>query len=208
MRERMIGGGLVAVALVALIGCSSTTGGSSAPASSAPGSAAASAAAPSEAAPSEAAASEAVPGFSFPSSDKELEALIPDELCGVKVTKISAKGEEAIGADNTEMLGVLQGLGKSVSDVGVAMGMDMTGGSTCSVFIFRIAGADEGKLRDLFKQEAQKEGMTYTELSLGGKNVARTDATKFTYAWGKGDGLIVVSADTEANAADIISQLP
>ena len=58
MRDRMIGGGLMAVALVAVIGCSGTAGGSTAPSagsSAAAPSTAATAAAPSDAAPSEAA---------------------------------------------------------------------------------------------------------------------------------------------------------
>jgi hypothetical protein len=214
MRDRMLGGGLVALALVALIGCSSS-GGSSAPGSSAPSAApsvaaaseaAASLAAPSEAAPSAVAASGALPSFLLPSDDKELEALIPDKICGVKVTKLSVKGDKALGADPGQMLAVLNGLGKTTADVGMAMGL--AGTSKCAVFILRIAGVDESRLRDLMKQYAQANAMTWEEKSLGGKTVARTDPNKFQYAYVKGDGVISVGADSEAHAAEIISQLP
>ena len=96
----------MAVALVALIGCSGTAGGSTAPSSgsaAAPSTAATaaepSAAAPSEAAPS-AAASEPVTAFAFPSDDKELEAVIPDKICGATAQKLSLKGKEATGDDD------------------------------------------------------------------------------------------------------------
>lgn len=222
MRDRTIGGGLMTLALVALIGCSSS-GSSSAPASSAPESAAApSAAAPSEAAPSEAAASEAaasegaIPSFLLPSDAKELEALIPDTVCGVKVTKTSMKGADALGNnDDPTFSNVLQQLGKSPSDVSLAAGFVVSGDQPCGVFIFRIQGADEGKLRDIFKQLADKEQTKYSDVSIGGKTVAKvepgtgTDSlAPFLYAWVKGDGFIEVAADTEAHAAEIISQLP
>lgn len=220
MRDRMVGGGLMTLALVALIGCSSS-GSSSAPASSAPESAAASAAAPSEAAPSEAAASEAVaslaiPSFLLPSDAKELEALIPDKICGATVTKTSLKGAEALGSsDDPTFTNILQQLGKSPSDVSLAGGFVVSGDTPCGVFIFRIQGADEGKLRDLFKQMAAQDQTKYSDVSIGGKTVAKiepgtgsTNLSDFQYAWVKGDGFIEVVADTEAHAAEIISQLP
>ncbi len=226
MRDRMIGGGLMTLALVALIGCSSS-GSSSAPASSAPESASApsaaapseaapSAAAPSAAAPSEAAASEAIPSFLLPSDAKDLEALIPDKVCGVKVTKTSMKGADALGDSSDPTFGnVLQQLGKSPSDVSLAAGFVVSGDSPCGVFIFRIQGADEGKLRDIFKQLADKEQTKYSDVSIGGKTVSKIEPgtgtaslSPFQYAWVKGDGFIEVAADTEAHAAEIISQLP
>jgi hypothetical protein len=222
MRDRMVGGGLMALALVALIGCSSTTGGSSAPASSAPESAAASAAAPSAAAPSEAAASQAAasegafPSFLLPSDAKELEALIPDTICGAKVTKTSMKGADIFSnGDDPTISAVLSSLGKTPADVSAAAAFVLSGDSPCGVFIFRIQGADEGKLRDIFKQLADKEGTKYSDASIGGKSVEKVEPdpgesglSKFQYAYVKGDGLISVAADTEAHAADIISQLP
>ena len=97
----------------------------------------------------------------------------------------------------------------------LAAGFVVSGDSPCGVFIFRIQGADEGKLRDIFKQLADKEQTKYSDVSIGGKTVSKIEPgtgtaslSPFQYAWVKGDGFIEVAADTEAHAAEIISQLP
>ena len=213
MRDRMIGGGLMAVALVALIGCSGTAGGSTAPSSGSSGAApstaattaAPSAAAPSEAASSQAAASEPIPGFSFPSDDKELEAIIPDKICGATVQKLSLKGKQATG-DNELWPGILQALGKSFSDVSAAAAFSTK--PACSVTIIKIKGADEGKLRELLQSEAAKAGITYTKVSVGGKDVYTSNPAKFGYSWVKGDGAIIITADSAKDAEELVSALP
>jgi hypothetical protein len=215
MRDRIMGGGLLALAMVALIGCSSSTGGSTAPSSAPAASAAApstaasaaapSEAAPSEAAPSQAAASEAIPSFAFPSDDKALEAVIPDKICGATVQKLSLKGKDATG-ENEIWPGILQALGKSISDVSAAAAFSTKPG--CSVTIIKINGADEGKLRELLQAEAAKAGITYTKVSVGGKDVFTSDPAKFGYSWIKGDGAIIITADTAAHAAELVAALP
>jgi hypothetical protein len=221
MRDRMIGGGLMTLALVALIGCSSSSGSSSAPASAAPESAAApSAAAPSEAAsqaaPSEAAASEpaaslAIPGYTFPSEAKDLEALIPDTFCGAKAQKLSLQGKDVFNANNTSAAGIeaaLNSIGKTTADVSAAAGIPLAANSDCSVIIFRINGADEGQMKTLVEAEAQKQNQTFTVTSLGGKTVYRTDPSKFEYAYIKGDGVIIFSAGSQKDAEDLVAKLP
>ena len=42
----------------------------------------------------------AVPGYTFPSEDKELEAVIPDTMCGAKAQKLSLKGKDVFNRDN------------------------------------------------------------------------------------------------------------
>jgi hypothetical protein len=200
----------VVVAIVA--GCNSPAAATNAPpVPSAEASSVASSEAPSVASesPSEAAASAsiAVPQFSFPSDDKELEALIPDTFCGKAAQKLSLKGQQAIGSAE-EWPGILSALGKTISDVSAAAAFQLQGDTGCSVIIFRIKGADEGTLRQLAQQEAAKEGKTYTPVSIGGKDVFKTEPDKFEYAWIKGDGVIIVTADSEAQAADLISKLP
>ena len=37
--------------------------------------------------------------------------------------------------------------------------------------IIKIKGADEGKLKELLQSEAAKAGITYTKVSVGGKDV-------------------------------------
>jgi hypothetical protein len=217
MRDRVVGGGLMALALVALIGCSSS-GGSAAPSAAAESaaasmeapSAAPSEAAASEAAPSEAAASGLIPSFVLPSSDKELEALIPGTLCGSAATKLSLKGEEIFtNSEDPTLTAVLQSLGKSVSDVSAAAGFNVSATNPCGVFIIRIKGASEDQLRTVFQQLADQEGTKFEQTSLGGKTVYKsTTEDKPEYVWIKGDGLISVNADSEADAATLIGQLP
>jgi hypothetical protein len=220
MRFRIAGPALAAIAALAFIGCSSTTGGSAAPAASgvapttaaseaAPSEAAPSEAAPSEAAPSEAAASEVIPNFAFPSTDKELEALIPDTLCGQKVQKLSMSGDQVF-SDSADpgLVAALHALGKTTKDVSAAAGFPLEANPHCGVIIIRIKGADEGKLKQIFKDQAAKEGTTYTEVSIGGKTVATSDPSSFDYTYVKGDGVVVVTADSEKNAAEVISAMP
>ncbi len=232
MRSRIAGPALLTIALIALVGCSGATGGSAAPNASAaaPTSAEASAgnapttpsaAAPSSAPPSEAAASEPaasepaasvlVPGYTFPSEAKDLEAVIPDSFCGGKAQKLSLKGKDVFNGNNEGAAGieaVLNSIGKTTSDVSAAAGIPLVANSDCSVIIIRIDGADEGQLRDLLKAEAAKEKQTFTETTIGGKTVYQGDTGKFDYTYIKGDGVIIFSAGTKKEAEDLIAQLP
>jgi hypothetical protein len=218
MRHRWFGALLAVLAVIALAGCSSTAGGSAAAstgtASAAPPASAAEAStAPTEAPPSEAAASAAasldLSQFSFPSSDKELEGLIPDPMCGQKVQKLSLSGAQVFSnSADPSFVAALQALGKTVNDVSAAAGFPLQADAHCSVTIIRIKGADEGKLRQVFKDQAAKDGTTYTEVTVAGKNVATADPTKFDYTYVKGDGVIIITADSQKNAEELLSQLP
>ena len=131
MRSRIAGPALLTIALIALVGCSGSTGGSAAPSVSAAApsteasapSAAAPSAAPSSAPPSEAVASEpaasvSVPGYTFPSEDKDLEAVIPDTMCGAKAQKLSLKGKDVFNPDNEGAAGIeaaLNAMGKTTA---------------------------------------------------------------------------------------------
>ncbi len=203
MRDRMVGGGLMALALVALIGCSSSAG-SAAP-SAAPESVAPTSGAPSEAAPSEAAASEAAPSGAAPSL--ALPSL-PSTLCGSPATKASISGEQFLTATpDATVTSLLQELGKTPADVSVAFAIAPT--TDCSAGIFRIKGADPAKLKSVFLAAAAKEGDTYEEKSIGGKTVlVDPNASGLQYAYFKDDGLIFAGAKTEADAASVIQQLP
>ncbi len=218
MRDRKFGAVLAVIAVIALAGCSGTAGGSAAASSGTasvapPASVAEGSTAPSEAAPSEAAASaEAsidVSQFSFPSSDKELEALIPNPMCGQKVQKLSMSGAQVFSnSADPSFVAALQALGKTVNDVSAAAGFPLQADAHCSVTIIRIKGADEGALRQVFKDQAAKDGTTYQEVTVAGKTVATADPTKFDYTYVKGDGVIIVTADSQKNAEELLSALP
>jgi hypothetical protein len=222
MRSRIAGPALLTIALIALVGCSGASGGSAAPNASAATSAGPSSgnapatpsaepssAAPSQAAASEPAASAPVPQFTFPSDDKELEALIPDTLCGDKAQKLSLKGKDVFNSDSSaEIEAVLKGIGKSTADVSAAAGFPLVPDAKCSVIIIRINGANEGQVRDLLIAEAKKENQTFQETSLGGKTVYTDDPTKFGYTYIKGDGVIIFTAGSKKEAEELIAQLP
>lgn len=215
MRHRVLGSGVWLAIVIGVVACG---GGGASSAPSAAGSSAASVA-PTSAAPSaseaasegpSAAASEvAIPSFAFPSTDKELEALLPDTLCGEKVQKLSMGGA-AFGANaDPAFEAMLKSVGKTVSDVTLAIAAPLTAKATCSAGIFRIKGADGGALKDAFLAEATKEGNTFTVTSIAGKDVyVDPKADTFGYAYFKGDAVLFASADNDADAASIIAALP
>ncbi len=102
--------------------------------------------------------------------------------------------------------GILQALGKSFSDVSAAAAFSTKPG--CSVTIIKINGADEGKLRELLQSEAAKAGITYTKVSVAGKDVYTSNPAKFGYSWIKGDGAIIITADSAKDAEELVSALP
>ena len=83
-------------------------------------------AAPSEAPPSAAPSDTpvAIPSFAFPSADKELEALLPDTLCGDKAQKLSMGGAVFDNAADPSFVAVLRKVGKTTADVSLAIAAD------------------------------------------------------------------------------------
>jgi hypothetical protein len=221
MRSRIAGPALLTIALIALVACSGASGGSASPSASAAtsagpssGNAPAQSAAPSSAAPSEAAASqpaasEPAPQYTFPSDDKELEAVIPNTLCGAKAQKLSMKGQDVFNDESSaEIAAALKAVGKSTDDVSAAAGFSLDPSAGCAVIIIRIKGIDEGQLRDLLIAEAKKENQAFQETSLAGKTVYTDDPAKFDYTYIKGDGVIIITAKSKKDAEDLISHLP
>ena len=219
MQSRLIGPLLAVAAIVVLTGCggnaaasvapaisSSVLPSAAAPASEEPTTAASEAA--SQAAPS--GAGIAFPSFAFPSSDKALEALIPDKICGQTAIKLSFSGSTFASSGDPELKAMLDALGKSAADVSMAVGAAPAAGK-CAAGIFRVKGADPNRLQQVFQAEAAKSGDTYSVKSIGGKDVyvaAGASSSSLQYAWIAGDALIFVAADDEAQAATIIAALP
>jgi len=211
--------GFIGFAAAALIfgACSSSTataapgattaagGGSSLPPSSA---------APSSAALSSAGPSSAVlPGFSFPSDDKDLENLLPGTLCGQAAIKTSLDGASFAAGADPAFLGVLTQLGKTPADVGFALSAgDPTKAPNCAVSagVFKINGVDSGQLQTVFLAEAAAAEQTYTQANIGGKDVYLDASvpTSRNYFYVKGDGVFFVSAPDDATAGSVLSTLP
>jgi hypothetical protein len=214
MGTRRIVGALATGALVAsLWACGSSTASSpSAAAGNQPSQAPASAAEPSQAEPSQAEPSQAeasiaVPSFVLPSGAKDLEALLPDELCGAKAIKASQSGDQFAATASQEFKAALQAVGKSVSDVAFAVAF--AADQSCTAGIFRINGVDQNTLQQALLAEEQKSGTTYTQSTVGGKSVYVSDSgSGKQYVYFKGDAAIFAQAKTESDAAGILQKLP
>ena len=213
MRHPSITLGLITIAAIVVMACSATAAPSASTAVLQSASAAPSASfAPPSGSPSAlpsagASASIALPSFVLPSTDKALEALIPDEMCGQKVQKLSMSGSAFEQAD-PEFVQLLAALGKTPADVSMAAG-GIQSGSKCSAGIFEVKGADPAQFKQDFLDAAAKNGDHYTEKSLGGKTVLADPTSKnVQYGYFKGDALIFVLADSDADAATVIAALP
>ena len=177
------------------------TNGPSAAASEAPASIAASAAEPSGGG-----ASFALP--SLPSEAKDLEALLPDTICGDKATKVSMAGGSFLANAGAEFTAALSALGKTPADVSVAVA---GGASGCSAVAMRIAGADQNALQSAVLASVQQGGGSApTQSSLGGKTVyVITDSSgKKSYIYFKNDTIFIADTTSEADAGTIIQGLP
>lgn len=218
---------LILCLLAALVaGCSSAA----TPAPSAGASTAASAAASAAPSPSPAGSSSAAPSGgaassrpsiaipSLPSDDKELEALLPDELCGKPVIKLSLNGESFMDGAESFFTATLKQLGKSASDLAVATAAAAPGTPPICFTVagvWRVKGADPGKMRDVFLAEAAKAakgGDAFEQRTVGGKSVyvgqpAVLDDQQM-YGYFVGDALFYVFSDSEDNAAKAIEELP
>ena len=209
MGTRRIVGALATGALVAsLWACGSSTASSpSAAAGNQPTQAPPSAAEPSVAEASQAEASLAIPSFVLPSGAKDLEALLPDQICGVNAIKASESGEQFAATASEEFKAALQAVGKSVSDVAFAFAAAPD--QSCTAGIFRIKGVDQNTLQQALLAEEQKSGTTYTQSTVGGKSVYVGDSgSGKQYVYFKGDAAIFAQAKTEADAAGILQNLP
>jgi len=217
MRSRTF---IVALASGALAIVVAACGGAATPIPSAAtaSQAAASAAAPSteasvaasEATSSEAAASGGAPSFalpSLPSQAKDLEAELPGTLCGATATKLSMNGASFLSGSGTEFAGALTALGKSPSDVSVAVAQ----AGDCGAIALRIAGIDQGTLQAAMLAAAQKAGCTApSQSSVGGKSVyVATDTSgKKSYVYFKGDTMFIAEASSDTDAGAILQALP
>jgi hypothetical protein len=199
---------LVTLASTLVVACG---GGASPSPSSATAAAAPSAAASaSEAAASEGAPSIGLPSFQLPSSDKELEALLPDNLCGATAQKLSMSGPAFATSADEQFKATLDKLGKSVNDVSFAMAVPTSGTCGAAAGIFKIRGADPGRLQQVYGEVAQQEGTKYEQRSVGGKNVyVSTEASgSSTYAYFAGDAIVFAFAKDDATAAPLLQELP
>jgi hypothetical protein len=171
----------------------------------------------SAAAPSQAQESAGGPEPSFSAGlAADLEALIPDSVGGISITKSSMLGNEFLVAPSSDPATVkfVQDLGVSPNDISIAIGFGISTDTSSSVIIFilRAEGAETDRLTSAFKeaQNASAESpIQWSASTLGGKQVEVGDlGGQSTYLYGHGDVLAWVTASTEAIAEEVISGLP
>ncbi len=155
---------------------------------------------------------------SIGNSDLELEKLIPDSVDGVTLQKFSMKGNEFIASasSSAETKAFLDALGVSPADVAVAFGYgaDPSSQTAVAVFVFHAPGAGSDKLIAVFKKAADEGSTTYAWQAgnVGGKSVQvgtnPASANAKIYLYATNDDLFFVSTSTEAQATEVLGNLP
>jgi len=157
------------------------------------------------------AASIALPSIGLPNQDTNLEAVLPSTFNGAKLTKFSMKGAQFLGQDPTSDFNALvTGLGLTAGDVSVAVASDPAGKGEVTFVALRFAGADSGKLLDVFKAATQKSGTLVDAVNVGGKDVMKTKDTTgtFSYFYVRNDVVLGVTAKDDATATAALALLP
>jgi hypothetical protein len=155
---------------------------------------------------------------SLPSEAADLEALIPDEVGGLTLTKASMQGSEflASGESDPATQKFLEDLGVNPEDVAVAFGFGFAAdGSSVGIFVFRAEGAEAGRLVSVFKEATdtdRESPLEWESTSVGGKDVERAVDPEadnmIDYLYARDDVLYLVSAGTEDVATEALGKLP
>ena len=154
-------------------------------------------------------ASGAIPSVTVPNQDTNLEALLPGTFAGTKLQKISMKGSQYLGT-NSELGKVVTELGLTTADVSVAIA-GAGGSATSPTFVaVRFAGADSGKLLQVFQAASVASGEVVTPVNVAGKDVLKTTdkAGAITYFYVHNDVVLGVTAKDETTAAAGLALLP
>lgn len=174
--------------------------------------------APATVAPTQGADASELPGFSFaiPSgfnADKDLEALLPDDIGGETVQKLSMTGDSfmGVGQGTEDLQKVLDQFGKSPSDLSVAFASS----TKASIIAFRIKGVDGSKIFDAFLAASQDQDVaSMSDVNIAGKAAKKvTDSTGQTlYLYATGDAIVTIT-DINGGLTDpvlqqIFQQLP
>jgi hypothetical protein len=145
----------------------------------------------------------------------DLADVLPAEVGGISIQYQSSSGAAVLGSEGMtpEAQAVFDRLGAEPSDLSSAFGfgVDQSAGSVISIVAFRVAGADEGQLREEFRATIEQEGNTVTEQTLGGKDVFAfgtegTDAPGYVYV--SGDTVFIVAGQPVTLAEEALTDLP
>lgn len=146
----------------------------------------------------------------------ELEALIPDKVGDVTLTKSSYRGNDYLLAPGSDpdTVKFINDVGVSPSDIAIAFGFGFSADYTkgASVIVLQAKGAGSGKLVTAWKNNMQantESPIPWSTATVGGKHVETNgDATEATYLYSHGDVLFIVTANDQATLTEILSGLP
>ena len=147
----------------------------------------------------------------------DLEALIPDQIGGIPLTKSSMNGEQFVnsGSSSQELQAFLRGLGVSIGDVSIAVGVGFSQEAAVAMFVFQAQGADTDRLVSGFKEAYNADsaqGLVWQPASIAGKQVERTtnpqQPNQVIYLYAKDDVLYFLTTATEEQAAEALAGLP
>jgi len=221
MTARRIAGplGILATALVAAA-CSGTpaaTGaGATTPAATTPAATTA-VITPTEVATVGPAASSPPFSIGLPSGDKDLEALLPDQLGGKPMTKLSMTGDQFLGmgegSGSSELQAALGTLGKTPADLSVAFG----GTDDVTIVAWQVKGVPGPTiLQGLTNAYEAAQNGTLSDANFAGKSVKKFvpsdpssgDGTVYIYT--HDDVVYIVGGDkaTDALLTEAFSKLP
>lgn len=159
------------------------------------------------------------PGGSEPSLPggevAELEALIPDTVGDLTLTKFSMRGNDFLLTPGSDAATIkfIQDLGVAPTDISMAFGLGSSADTgDLYVFVVRAAGADSSALVAAFTTAMNPDGSSAVEwstVSLGGKQVqAATGDVGEIYVYAKGDTVFWVIASGQASAEEALRGLP
>ena len=145
-------------------------------------------------------------GGANPGGATDLEALLPDEVNGVQLTKSSFSGEQ-IETAGFSLDDLVAAAGVSPDDISLAMANDQSGGQI-SIIAIRIEGrSGEQALEALLESDTTGLAEAVREATVGGKEVLVSEIGGAIYLYAADDVVFELLAD-EASAEDALSQLP
>ena len=146
--------------------------------------------------------------------DKALEALLPDTVGDLTLTKFSVKGAEFFTGAGTDpaFKDFLDRVHAQPDDVSAAVAADQ--GSTLQVLALRVAGANSDDLKTEFRRalsESASTTVTLSEATVGGKSVLTgfdPDQEANVYFYVVNDVLFFVTTADKTLAEAALQELP